>query len=165
MAHVQVLLVMGSASDREVMAECARVLQELAIPYRMTVASAHRTPDRVHRLAQEAQAEGVQVIIAGAGGAAHLAGVLASLCLLPVIGIPLEASSLGGLDALLSTVQMPAGIPVATVAIGRAGARNAAFLAARILALQDPGLRRRLEAHRREMVARVEAQAREVEGT
>jgi phosphoribosylaminoimidazole carboxylase PurE protein len=150
------LIVMGSASDKEVMAEAAEVLRELGIPYEMGVYSAHRTPERAAKLASEAAGRGVRVMIAGAGAAAHLAGAIASRTNLPVIGIPLDATPLAGLDALLATVQMPAGFPVATMAIGKPGARNAAFLAAQILATSDESLSRKLAAWR-------EAKAREVE--
>jgi len=147
---------MGSASDKEVMAEAASVLRELGIPYEMGVYSAHRTPERAAKLASEAAARGVRVVIAGAGAAAHLAGAMASRTNLPVIGVPLAATPLAGLDALLATVQMPAGFPVATMAIGAPGARNAAFLSAQILATSDDSIARKLAAWR-------EQKAREVE--
>jgi phosphoribosylaminoimidazole carboxylase PurE protein len=148
---------MGSASDKEVMAEAAKVLRELGIPYEMGVYSAHRTPDRAAKLASEAAGRGVRVMIAGAGAAAHLAGAIASRTNLPVIGVPLAATPLAGLDALLATVQMPAGFPVATMAIGKPGARNAAFLAAQILATSDDSLSRKLAAWREEKAREVEA--------
>jgi phosphoribosylaminoimidazole carboxylase PurE protein len=151
------LIVMGSASDKEVMAEAAEVLRELAIPYEMGVYSAHRTPERAAKLASEAAGRGVRAIIAGAGAAAHLAGAVASRTNLPVIGVPLAATPLAGLDALLATVQMPAGFPVATMAIGKPGARNAAFLAAQILATSDESLARKLAAWREEKAREVEA--------
>ena len=157
MASPKVLIVMGSASDKEVMAEAAEVLRELGIPYEMGVYSAHRTPERAAKLASEAAGRGVRVMIAGAGAAAHLAGALASRTNLPVIGVPLEATPLAGLDALLATVQMPAGFPVATMAIGKPGARNAAFLAAQILATSDDSLSRKLAAWREEKAREVEA--------
>jgi phosphoribosylaminoimidazole carboxylase PurE protein len=147
---------MGSASDKEVMAEAASVLRELGIPYEMGVYSAHRTPERAAKLASEAAARGVRAVIAGAGAAAHLAGAMASRTNLPVIGVPLAATPLAGLDALLATVQMPAGFPVATMAIGAPGARNAAFLSAQILATSDDAIARKLAAWR-------EQKAREVE--
>jgi phosphoribosylaminoimidazole carboxylase PurE protein len=150
------LIVMGSASDKEVMAEAAEVLRELGIPYEMGVYSAHRTPERAAKLASEAAGRGVQVMIAGAGAAAHLAGAIASRTNLPVIGVPLAATPLAGLDALLATVQMPAGFPVATMAIGKPGARNAAFLAAQILATSDDSLSRKLAAWREEKAREVE---------
>lgn len=151
-----VLIVMGSASDREVMAEAASVLRELGIEYEMGVYSAHRTPERAAKLASDAAGRGVRAVIAGAGAAAHLAGAMASRTNLPVIGVPLAATPLAGLDALLATVQMPAGFPVATMAIGAPGARNAAFLAAQILATSDDSIARKLSAWR-------EQKAREVE--
>ncbi len=147
---------MGSASDREVMAEAASVLRELGIEYEMGVYSAHRTPERAAKLASDAAGRGVRAVIAGAGAAAHLAGAMASRTNLPVIGVPLAATPLAGLDALLATVQMPAGFPVATMAIGAPGARNAAFLAAQILATSDDSIARKLSAWR-------EQKAREVE--
>ena len=157
MASPKVLIVMGSASDKEVMAEAAKVLRELGIPYEMGVYSAHRTPERAAKLASEAAGRGVRVMIAGAGAAAHLAGAIASRTNLPVIGVPLAATPLAGLDALLATVQMPAGFPVATMAIGNPGARNAAFLAAQILATSDESLSRKLAAWREEKAREVEA--------
>jgi phosphoribosylaminoimidazole carboxylase PurE protein len=140
LASPKVLIVMGSASDRDVMSEAGKVLRELGIPYEMGVYSAHRTPERAAKLASEAAGRGVRAIIAGAGAAAHLAGALAARTNLPVIGVPLAATPLAGLDALLATVQMPSGFPVATMAIGAPGARNAAFLAAQILATADDSL-------------------------
>ena len=131
-------IMMGSQSDWETMRHAAETLDKLAIPHEVKVASAHRTPDRVHSYATSAQSRGLKAIIAGAGGAAHLAGVVAALTPLPVLGVPMQSASLGGLDSLLSIVQMPAGIPVATFAIGRAGAVNAALFAAAILGLADP---------------------------
>ena len=157
MASPKVLIVMGSASDKEVMAEAAEVLRDLGIAYEMGVYSAHRTPERAAKLASEAAGRGVRAIIAGAGAAAHLAGAVASRTNLPVIGVPLAATSLAGLDALLATVQMPAGFPVATMAIGKPGARNAAFLAAQILATSDDSLARKLAAWREEKAREVEA--------
>jgi phosphoribosylaminoimidazole carboxylase PurE protein len=157
LASPKVLIVMGSASDKEVMAEAAEVLRELGIPYEMGVYSAHRTPERAAKLASEAAGRGVRAIIAGAGAAAHLAGAMASRTNLPVIGVPLAATPLAGLDALLATVQMPAGFPVATMAIGKPGARNAAFLAAQILATSDDSLARKLAAWREEKAREVEA--------
>jgi len=138
---------MGSRSDRETMQEAARVLDELGVAYEMEVVSAHRTPDRMFRYAEEAEARGIEVIVAGAGGAAHLPGMTAAKTVLPVIGVPVLSSALSGLDSLLSIVQMPRGVPVATVAIGSAGAANAGLLAARILGGRDPALRERLKAY------------------
>lgn len=142
---------MGSRSDLETMAEAARILDELEIPYEIQVVSAHRTPDRMFEYAESAEGRGLEVIIAGAGGAAHLPGMTASKTVLPVIGVPVLSSSLSGLDSLLSIVQMPRGVPVATVAIGKAGAANAALLAARILGTHRPDLRERLHVYRRRL--------------
>src|SRR5512138_2425773 len=153
-------ILMGSDSDLPTMQEAAKVLEEFGVAFEMHVASAHRTPDRVVRYARGVAARGVKVLIAGAGGAAHLAGVLAAHVTLPVIGVPMEGGTLGGLDALLSTVQMPGGVPVATVAIGRAGARNAALLAVQILALGMPELGKQLAAHRVRLAAEVAAKDR-----
>jgi 5-(carboxyamino)imidazole ribonucleotide mutase len=144
-------IIMGSRSDRETMQEAARALDELGIPYEMEIVSAHRTPDRMFRYAEEAEGRGLQAIIAGAGGAAHLPGMTAAKTVLPVIGVPVLSSALHGVDSLLSIVQMPKGVPVATVAIGKAGAANAGLLAARILAVHDPELRERLKAYARRM--------------
>jgi 5-(carboxyamino)imidazole ribonucleotide mutase len=142
---VKVSILFGSESDRPVLEETARVLDSLGIEHEMEQASAHRSPDRVREIVRGAPARGVQVFIAAAGMANHLAGAVAAHTTRPVIGIPLGGSPLGGADALLSTVQMPAGVPVATVAIGSAGAKNAAVLAAQILALGDPALQRKLD--------------------
>jgi phosphoribosylamine--glycine ligase len=151
---------MGSDSDLPVMAECARVLDSYGVTYDIRVVSAHRSPDQAARFARRAEARGLAVIVAGAGGAAHLAGAIAAHTTLPVIGVPLEGSPLRGMDALLSTVQMPPGIPVATVGVGAMGAKNAGHLAAAILALGDARLRERLRAGRRRMVAEVRAKSR-----
>lgn len=156
-------IVMGSDSDLGVMQAAADILKQFGIAYEMTVASAHRTPERAVRFAAEARDRGVQVIIAGAGHAAHLAGVLAAHTTLPVIGVPIDSSCLQGMDALLSTVQMPPGIPVATVSIGKSGARNAGILAAQILAVADPELEARLKAFKQEMAEQVEKKAQAVE--
>lgn len=158
-----VLIVMGSDSDLPVMEEARAILSNLGIPSRMTVASAHRSPARAISLAQQAQQEGIRVIIAGAGAAAHLAGVLAAHTILPVIGVPIDSSPLKGVDSLLSTVQMPPGVPVATVSIGKAGARNAGILAAQILGLGDPNIQQRLEKMREEAVLSIEEKAAGVE--
>ena len=160
---IQVLILMGSASDAPVMQAAADALRELGVESDMTVASAHRSPDRVRRLVDEAPARGVKVFIVGAGAAAHLAGVVAAHTALPVIGVPLDSSALNGLDALLSTVQMPPGVPVATVAIGKPGATNAGVLAAEILALGDERLAERLRAYKRTLAEKVEQAAAEVE--
>jgi len=156
----KVWVAMGSDSDLPVMEEALKVLREFDIPYEVDVTSAHRTPDTTARLAREAEGRGIGVVILGAGHAAHLAGVVAAHTTLPVIGVPLPSSALQGLDALLSTVQMPGGVPVATVAIGKSGAQNAAILAAQILATADPDLRRRLRDHKAAMAAKVEAKNR-----
>ena len=151
-----VSILMGSDSDLEVMKEAARVLEEFGVAYEMDVTSAHRSPERTRRIVGEAQARGVRVFIIGAGAAAHLAGVVAAETTLPVIGVPLDASALHGIDALYATVQMPGGIPVATMAIGKAGAMNAAIFAAEILALADSGLQSKLQDHKRKLAEGVE---------
>lgn len=142
-------IVMGSESDREVMMESVRALDELGVPCEVIVSSAHRMPARTRSYARTARKRGLQVIIAGAGSAAHLAGAIASETTLPVIGVPLGSSPLKGLDALFSTVQMPAGVPVATMAVGKAGAKNAGLLAGEIIALGDKRVSARLDAYRR----------------
>jgi phosphoribosylaminoimidazole carboxylase PurE protein len=144
-SKVRVGIVMGSESDRSVMEEAARVLDEFGIGHEVEVRSAHRTPEAAAEYARTARARGLEVIIAGAGGAAHLAGAMAANSKLPVLGVPLASSPLGGFDALLATVQMPPGVPVGTLGVGSWGARNAAHLAVRILAVSDPNLARRLE--------------------
>jgi 5-(carboxyamino)imidazole ribonucleotide mutase len=149
MAQPLVGLMMGSRSDWEVAVHAARTLRELEIPYETRIVSAHRTPDLLFRYAEEARGRGLRVLLAAAGGAAHLPGMTASKTTLPVLGIPVPGSTLGGLDSLLSIVQMPAGIPVGTLALGRAGAVNAALLAASILALSDEALAVRLENWRK----------------
>ncbi|TDI22672.1 MAG: 5-(carboxyamino)imidazole ribonucleotide mutase [Acidobacteria bacterium] len=159
MGDLQVQILMGSGSDADVMANTVRTLRDLGITCDMTVASAHRSPDRVRRVMEAAVGRGVQVFVVGAGAAAHLAGVVAAHTIVPVIGVPIDASPLGGFDALLSTVQMPPGVPVATVAVGPAGATNAAVLAAQILALGDPAIRARLDDHRRGLAEAVEKAA------
>jgi phosphoribosylaminoimidazole carboxylase PurE protein len=159
MTPIQVLILMGSESDAPVMQGVAATLRELGVTCEITIASAHRSPDRVRRLLVEADERGVQVFVAGAGAAAHLAGTLAAHTTRPVIGVPFDSSSLNGLDALLSTVQMPPGVPVATVSVGKPGATNAAVLAAEILALSNPDLARRLEQHRRDLAQKVEEAA------
>jgi 5-(carboxyamino)imidazole ribonucleotide mutase len=141
-------VVMGSRSDWETMTHAADVLQELGVPHEVRVVSAHRTPDLLFQYAEQAVSRGVQVIIAGAGGAAHLPGMLAAKTRLPVFGVPVQSKALNGMDSLLSIAQMPAGIPVGTLAIGRAGACNAALLAASVLALHDPAIAKALEAYR-----------------
>ena len=148
-------IIMGSASDWETMQAAAATLDQLAIGYEVRVVSAHRTPDLLFDYAAGARGRGLEVLIAGAGGAAHLPGMAAAKTLLPVLGVPVPSKTLGGLDSLLSIVQMPAGIPVATLAIGKAGAINAALLAAAIVALRDPELAGRLDAYRAAQTARV----------
>ena len=154
-------IIMGSDSDLPVMAEAAAVLRELGLSYEMTIVSAHRTPKRLYEYAQGARERGLRVLIAGAGGAAHLPGMTAALTSLPVIGVPVKTKALSGQDSLLSIVQMPAGIPVATVAIN--GARNAGLLAAQILGTGDPAILDRIEQFRRAMEAQVLAKAEKLE--
>ncbi|MBA4358644.1 MAG: 5-(carboxyamino)imidazole ribonucleotide mutase [Desulfovibrio sp.] len=159
----KVAVFMGSASDEELMTPCAEVLNRLGIDYVFTVTSAHRTPERTERLVAELEAQGCQVFICAAGMAAHLAGAVAARTTRPVLGVPLAASPLGGMDALLATVQMPPGFPVGTLALDKAGAKNAAWLAAQILALSDPDLAGRLKAERAGFLASVEKAAAKVE--
>jgi phosphoribosylaminoimidazole carboxylase PurE protein len=159
MADISVLILMGSDSDAAVMRGVQDVLNELQVSSEMTVASAHRSPDRVMRLVREAPGRGVKVFVIGAGAAAHLAGVVAAHTTLPVIGVPIDSSALQGMDALLSTVQMPPGVPVATVSIGKPGATNAGVLAAQILALSDRDLAGRLSAYKKRLADKVEAAA------
>jgi 5-(carboxyamino)imidazole ribonucleotide mutase len=148
MAEAPVAIIMGSQSDWATMRHAADTLDALGVPYDARIVSAHRTPDRLVAFAKGAKASGIQVIIAGAGGAAHLPGMTAALTPLPVFGVPVESKALSGQDSLLSIVQMPAGIPVGTLAIGRAGAVNAALLACAVLGLHDPALAERLDAWR-----------------
>jgi len=148
-------LIMGSKSDWETMQEAAKILKQLGIPYEAHVASAHRTPDKVIDFCREAEGKGIKAIIAAAGGAAHLAGVCAGTTHLPVLGVPMKGWALDGLDSLLATVQMPSGIPVATFAIGKAGAINAALFAAQVLSLNDRGLRERFLAFRQAQTEKV----------
>jgi 5-(carboxyamino)imidazole ribonucleotide mutase len=156
----QVLIVMGSDSDLHVMEEAARVLQEFGVDHEIRISSAHRCPQRTAALAEEAAGRGIKVIIAGAGMAAHLAGVIAAGTILPVIGVPIGGGALNGVDALYSTVQMPGGIPVATMAIGRAGAKNAGLFAVQMLALTDAAMTARLHEYRAKMAQEVEAKDR-----
>jgi len=149
MAKPLVLIIMGSDSDLGVMEEAGKTLDSFGVPYEMTISSAHRTPERTGQIATDAQKKGIKVIIAGAGAAAHLAGFIAANTTLPVIGVPVDSGSLKGLDSLLSTVQMPAGVPVATMAIGKAGAKNAGIFALQILALSDKGLAERLKEYKK----------------
>jgi 5-(carboxyamino)imidazole ribonucleotide mutase len=160
MADPQVLIVMGSDSDLPVMEEGARVLAEFGVPCEIRISSAHRSPERTAKLAAEAASRGIRVIIAGAGMAAHLAGVVAAETTLPVIGVPMGGGALNGVDALYSTVQMPGGIPVATMAIGKAGAKNAGILAVQILALGDARLSAALREYRERMAEEVAAKDR-----
>jgi phosphoribosylaminoimidazole carboxylase PurE protein len=154
MALPVVGILMGSESDKPRMAGASEVLTELGVPHEVLVLSAHRSPAEVGAYAEGAEAKGIRVLIAGAGMAAHLAGAIAARTVLPVIGVPLDGSPLLGLDALLATVQMPPGVPVATVAVGSAGAKNAGFLAAQILALSNPELQERLKARRIQSAAK-----------
>ncbi|MBV8206503.1 MAG: 5-(carboxyamino)imidazole ribonucleotide mutase [Acidobacteria bacterium] len=160
--NAQVAIVMGSDSDLEIMREAAKALDSFGIPYEMDVTSAHRSPARTGEFARKAASRGIRVIIAGAGGAAHLAGVIAAETTLPVIGVPIPSTPLGGLDSLLATVQMPAGIPVATVAIGKAGATNAGILAAQMISLGDAQIRSKLDDHKRKLAAGVEEKSRKL---
>ena len=157
--EVLVGIIMGSDSDLPVMQEAFELLTNFGVPAEITVASAHRSPKRVSEYARTAKGRGLKVLIAGAGGAAHLAGVLAAETSLPVIGVPIASSPLTGWDALLSTVQMPAGVPVATMAVGKAGARNAAILAAQILAVADNKLQESLEHYKEELAEKVAEKA------
>src|ERR671939_1955419 len=162
MAQALVCIVMGSANDWPVMQGAAEMLARFHIPYEVTVSSAHRAPQRTAALAREAAQRGIKVIIAGAGGAAHLAGVIAAETTLPVIGVPIPSTSLQGLDSLLSIVQMPAGIPVATVAIGKPGATNAGILAAQIIATSDKTVAQKLQEHKKKLAAGVEEKSRKL---
>jgi 5-(carboxyamino)imidazole ribonucleotide mutase len=163
-ATPKVLILMGSDSDWEVMAEAKKALDDLGVACEVHVSSAHRTPERTGRFAREAAGRGIQVVVCGAGAAAHLAGVCAAETELPVLGVPLASSDLKGLDALLATAQMPAGVPVGTLAIGKAGARNAGLLAARIVARTDAELAERVRAQRRRMAEEVEAKDAALQG-
>ncbi|HEY5594962.1 MAG TPA: 5-(carboxyamino)imidazole ribonucleotide mutase [Nitrospiria bacterium] len=154
---------MGSESDLPVMENAAKILEEFGVAYEMAVASAHRSPDWTRRYIREAEKKGVEVIIAGAGGAAHLAGTVAAHTAKPVIGVPIDSSSLKGLDALLSTAQMPGGVPVATMAIGKAGAKNAGVLAVQILAIGRKDLTRKLQDYKRRLEQEIESNARRIQ--
>jgi phosphoribosylamine--glycine ligase len=155
-------IVMGSDSDLEIMKEAASVLRQFNIPFEMTVASAHRSPARAASFASSAQKRGINVIIAGAGHAAHLAGTMAAYTSIPVIGVPIDSSCLNGFDALLSTVQMPPGVPVATVSVGKPGARNAGILAAQILSLADKKLAAALATFKKDLAQKVAQKANEL---
>lgn len=163
MAERQVQILMGSDSDGPTMQRAVDVLQELGVTSHMTVASAHRSPERVRQIVADAPRKGVKVFIVGAGAAAHLGGVVAAHSMLPVIGVPIDSSPLQGWDALLATVQMPPGVPVATVSVGKAGATNAAVLAAQILALSDDDVARALVRYREKMAEKVEQAAAKIE--
>jgi 5-(carboxyamino)imidazole ribonucleotide mutase len=160
----KVLIMMGSDSDLEVMQEAADILAQFGVPYEVRISSAHRSPVRTMSLASEAAGRGIRIIIAGAGMAAHLAGVIAAKTTLPVIGVPMPGGALNGVDALFSTVQMPAGIPVATMAIGKAGAKNAGIFAVQVLALTDARLDAALGVYRSEMDQEVEAKDAALQG-
>jgi len=162
MSKPLVSIVMGSDSDLEIMREAAKALEDFGIGYEIDVTSAHRSPERTAEYARKASGRGIRVIIAGAGGAAHLAGVIAAHTTLPVIGVPIPSTSLEGMDSLLATVQMPAGIPVATVAIGKPGATNAGILAAQILGLSSVSLGKKLDAHKERLANSVEEKSRKL---
>ena len=162
MSKPQVSIVMGSDSDLDIMREAAKALEEFGIAYEIDVTSAHRSPERTAEYARKAAGRGIRVIIAGAGGAAHLAGVIAAHTTLPVIGVPIPSTALNGLDSLLATVQMPAGIPVATVAIGKPGATNAGILAAQILSLSSAAVEKKLGAHKEKLANGVEEKSRKL---
>jgi len=165
MSKPQVSIVMGSDSDLDIMREAAKALEDFGIGYEIDVTSAHRSPERTAEYARKAAGRGIRVIIAGAGGAAHLAGVIAAHTTLPVIGVPIPSTALNGLDSLLATVQMPAGIPVATVAIGKPGATNAGILAAQILGLASSAVAKKLEAHKEQLSNSVEEKSRKLKIT
>ena len=162
-ASAVVGIVMGSDSDFKVMESAANILKDFGVAYEITVASAHRSPQRAAQWASSARERGIKVIIAGAGHAAHLAGAMAAHSSLPIIGVPIDSSCLQGMDALLATVQMPPGIPVATMAIGKSGAKNAGILAVQILALTDDRLAAKLENYKQEMAAEVEQKAKNLQ--
>ncbi|MBQ28159.1 MAG: 5-(carboxyamino)imidazole ribonucleotide mutase [Nitrospiraceae bacterium] len=163
MSNAQVAIFMGSKSDLPLMRETAELLKQFGVSYDMTITSAHRTPDRTEKLIKAFEANGGEVFIAGAGSAAHLAGVIAARTILPVIGVPIASSPLQGWDALLATVQMPKGVPVATMAMGKAGAKNAGVFAAQIIARKDPKLAKQLIAYKEEMEKTVIADAEQME--
>jgi phosphoribosylaminoimidazole carboxylase PurE protein len=165
MSKPTVSIVMGSDSDLDIMREAATALEGFGIAYEIDVTSAHRSPDRTADYARKAAGRGIRVIIAGAGGAAHLAGVIAAHTTLPVIGVPISATSLNGMDSLLATVQMPAGIPVATVAIGKPGATNAGILAAQILGVADSAISEKLAAHKEKLASGVEEKSQKLQAS
>ncbi|HCG75115.1 MULTISPECIES: 5-(carboxyamino)imidazole ribonucleotide mutase [Staphylococcus] len=160
---MRVAVIMGSSSDWEIMKESCKMLEEFEIPYDKKVVSAHRTPQLMFEFASEARQNGYDIIIAGAGGAAHLPGMVASMTTLPVIGVPIESKSLKGLDSLLSIVQMPGGIPVATTALGKSGAKNAGILAARMLGINNSTVQKNLENYEKSLVNKVEAMQNELQ--
>jgi len=160
---MNVTIFLGSGSDFDVIKDGLVILKEFGVPFDLEVTSAHRSPERTLKLVMEAEEKGTEVFIAVAGKAAHLAGVVAAHTVRPVIGVPVESAALAGMDALLSTVQMPKGIPVATVALGEVGGANAALLAIQILALHDDGLRKKLAAHRKKMAEEVEESSKKVQ--
>lgn len=157
MSAPKVGILMGSVSDLGVMREASKILEDFGVPYDIRVLSAHRSPGLTQEFAQDAEGRGIQVLIAGAGAAAHLAGVVAAHSILPVIGVPIDSSPLKGLDALLATVQMPGGVPVATMAIGKAGARNAGLVAVQILSRSDAGLQDKLRAYKAAQQKKIES--------
>jgi 5-(carboxyamino)imidazole ribonucleotide mutase len=165
MSKPQVSIVMGSDSDLEIMREAGKALDDFGIAYEIDVTSAHRSPDRTAEFARGAAARGIRVIIAGAGGAAHLAGVIAAHTILPVIGVPIPSTALMGMDSLLATVQMPAGIPVATVAIGKPGATNAGILAAQIIGVADASIAQKLIAHKEKLARGVEEKSKKLQSS
>ncbi|MCI2940278.1 5-(carboxyamino)imidazole ribonucleotide mutase [Staphylococcus cohnii] len=160
---MKVVVIMGSSSDWETMKESCQMLEQLDIPYEKKVVSAHRTPQLMYEFAKGARKDGYDVIIAGAGGAAHLPGMVASMTTLPVIGVPIESKSLKGLDSLLSIVQMPGGIPVATTAIGKSGAKNAGILAARMLSIGNKVVQKNLENYEKSLVEKVSEMQHELQ--
>jgi len=164
MSKPLVSIVMGSDSDLEIMREAGKALDDFGIAWEIDVTSAHRSPDRSAEYAKKAAERGIKVIIAGAGGAAHLAGVIAAHTILPVIGVPIPSTSLNGMDSLLSTVQMPPGIPVATVSIGKWGATNAGILAAQMIAIGDEGIAKKIHAHKEKLARGVEEKSRKLRG-
>lgn len=159
---MDVVVFIGSESDHEVVKEALRILEDFGVAHRLEVTSAHRSPERTTALIAESEKKGAKVFIAVAGKAAHLAGFVAGKTTLPVIGVPVESAGLGGLDALLSTVQMPKGVPVATMGLGKAGASNAAILAVQILSLGNPRLKKKLEEHKKAMAAQVELASKKI---
>src|SRR6202789_1293361 len=165
MSKPLVSIVMGSDSDLEIMRESGKALDDFGIAYEIDVTSAHRSPDRTADFARKAAGRGIRVIIAGAGGAAHLAGVIAAHTTLPVIGVPIPSTALNGMDSLLATGQMPAGIPVATVAIGKPGATNAGILAAQILGVADSAIAKKLDAHKEKLAKGVEEKSRKLQAS